>query len=129
MRTETMSNFNKCISDLKLQYVQNEGTTKPVLSINTDAMDALWRAIRKLSDDGAMLVVQTLDEKKALTSSELHKETSLSGPDLNHILFDLKKLNVIIQNQDDKKYHLTNYGKIILEVLWDILGKLSRPNS
>jgi predicted transcriptional regulator len=130
MREDTISNFNKCVSDLRLQYVQDEGTiTKPILSFNADAMDALWRVIRKLSDDGAMLVVHTLNDKKALTSAELHKETNLSGPALNHILFDLKKLNVIIQNRDDKKYHLTNYGEIILQVLWNILGKLSRPNS
>lgn len=125
MRDETKLNNQRCISELKMKYSQGE---KPIVSFNTDATDALWRVIRKLSDDNTMQVVYALDEKKALTSGELHKETNLSGSDLNHILFDLKNLNVIIQNREDKKYHLTSYGEVILRVLWDLLGTLSRLN-
>lgn len=97
------------------------------LLMDTDNKDALWRVIRKLSDDSAMLVVLALDENEEMTSRELHDETKLTGSDINHALTDLKTMKVIMQNKENKKYQLTQYGEIILEVLDDLLDKVSHP--
>jgi transcription initiation factor IIE alpha subunit len=52
--------------------------------MDTDSRDALWRVIRKLSDDSAMLVVLALEENETMTSRELHEETKLPLSNINH---------------------------------------------
>lgn len=96
--------------------------------LDVDATDALWRVIRKFSDDSAMQVVYQLDKEKALTSGELRKATNIPGSDLNRALIDLKRLDVIVKNRDDNKYHLTSYGRTVFHVIWNLENVLSRLN-
>lgn len=118
------------VTELKQQYasshVENQGRLR--LLMDTDSKDALWRVIRKLSDDSAMLVVLALDRNGEMTSQELRDETKLPGSNLNHALVDLKAMKVIMQNRENKKYQLTSYGKIILGALSSLLEKATRPN-
>jgi len=58
------------VAELKQQYVSSykQEKNKPGLFIDTDSKDELWRVIRKLSDDSAMLVVLALDKNREMTS-------------------------------------------------------------
>lgn len=96
--------------------------------LDVEELDALWRVIRKLSDPQSMLVVQVLFDHKALTFGDLLKETGLSVNVLNHALIDMKTQKVILKNNDDKKYHLTNYGELVLNMLWSLTRVLAKEN-
>jgi predicted transcriptional regulator len=116
------------VAELKQQYVSSykQEKNKPGLFIDTDSKDELWRVIRKLSDDSAMLVVLALDKNREMTSRELRDETKLPGSNLNHALTDLKSMKVIWQDKESKKYQLTKYGEIILGALDELLLNISR---
>jgi len=58
-------------------------------------IDHLWRAIRKVSNQDPMVVVSTL-AKGDMTFRELQIATNLTVNNLNHILYDMRQLNLII---------------------------------
>lgn len=118
--------INSVVSDR--EAVEPTLTSNQLKVLDQEELDALWRVVRKLSDTQAMLVVQVLSDYKALAFGELMKETSLSVNDLNHTLTDLKRLKVIIQDKSDKKYHITNYGELILRMLWSLARILAKEN-
>lgn len=64
-----------------------------------------------------MLVVQLLRQEGPMSFGQLQKKTALSPNDLNHILGSLRNIDLIIQNEEDKKYYLTNYCVIVLDAL------------
>lgn len=118
------------VADSKQQYISHReqiGYSTELL-MDTDSRDALWRVIRKLSDDSAMLVVLALEENETMTSRELHEETKLPMSNINHALNDLKMLKVITQNKESKKHQLTDYGKVILKALDSLIIKVSQPD-
>ncbi|MGD9817247.1 MAG: hypothetical protein AB7V04_00960 [Desulfomonilaceae bacterium] len=118
------------VADSKQQYISHRekmGYSTELLK-NTDDTDELWRVIRKLSDDSAMLVVLALEENETMTSRELHEETKLPLSNINHALTDLKNLKVIKQDKESKKHELTKYGKVILKALDSLIIQVSRPD-
>ncbi len=118
------------VADSKQQYISHCAHTRysTELLMDTDSRDALWRVIRKLSDDSAMLVVLALEENETMTSRELHEETKLPLSNINHALTDLKNLKVIKQDKESKKHELTKYGKVILKALDSLIIQVSRPD-
>jgi len=124
-----LDSSDNSVANLKQQYVSShvQISGKPGLLMDTDSKDALWRVIRKLSDDSAMLVVLALDENGKMTSRELHDDTKLPVSNINHALTDLKAMKVIEQDRESKKYKLTKYGKVILGALDNLLTKISQP--
>jgi predicted transcriptional regulator len=96
-------------------------------------MDVLWKAIRKLSGENAIAVVRVLCEG-GKTFREIQTATGLSVNDLNHALYDMKYLDLIITRGDkkgEKTYHLTSYCVVLLnaiERLQDSLGYLDRKD-
>jgi DNA-binding HxlR family transcriptional regulator len=82
-------------------------------------IDSLWRAIRKLSNRDTMIVVQVLADE-SMTFSELQAAAGLNVNRLNHILYDMKQMNLIIpigEMKGQRKYYLTRYCKILLNTL------------
>lgn len=117
------------VADSKQQYISHReqmGHSTELL-MDTDSRDALWRVIRKLSDDSAMLVVLLVEENE-MTSRELHEETKLPMSYINHALNDLKSLKVIKQDKESKKHQLTDYGKAILKALKSLIEKAPQPD-
>lgn len=82
-------------------------------------MDHLWRAIRKLSNRDAMAVVNAL-ANKSMTFGELQAATNLIVNDLNHALYDMKQMDLVItigEKKGQRKYHLTNYCITLLNAV------------
>lgn len=91
----------------------------------------LWKAIRKMSNKNVKCVVKTLRKEKSLVFKDLIAITGLNPNDLNHALYDLKQLNLVIQ-LDDKKYYLTKYCVALLsslKFLKEILNGISREEA
>lgn len=105
---------------IELNVSDDVPTSEEINTLDVDEIDALWRVIRKLSDTHAMLVIQVLYDHKTLTFGELLKETGLMTNPLNHALTDLKRLNLVLESRDNKEYYITNYGYLILRMLWNL---------
>jgi len=99
---------------------------KVVRGIGTEE---IWKAVRKVSNPNVRNVTRVL-YLQGMTFGELRIKTGLSDNDLNHVLYDMKKLGLIVVVGDKKgkaKYHLTQYYVALLDalrVLKDRLGKL-----
>jgi DNA-binding HxlR family transcriptional regulator len=104
---------------------------KVVTGIGTEE---IWKAVRKVANSDARKVTRAL-YLRGLNFGELKAETGLSDNDLNHALYEMKKLGLIVVDGDKKgkaKYHLTQYYVALLEslrVLKDRLGKLDDLHS
>jgi DNA-binding HxlR family transcriptional regulator len=100
------------------------GTIAPYISIQSTGrkdinMDSIWKAFRKLSNRNTVVVVKALlnDGK---TFRELQTETGLIVNDLNHVLYDLKAMNLVVAEGSKKrevKYYLTSYCVILLDAI------------
>ena len=91
-------------------------------------MDSLWKAIRKLSSENSMEVVRALCGG-GKTFGELQLETGLIINDLNHVLYDMKQMGLIIalgERKGERKYHLTSYCVILLDVIERLQNTLQR---
>jgi hypothetical protein len=91
----------------------------------------LWKSIRKMSNSNVKCVLKVLRVRNSLVFKDLMKETGLSSNDLNHALYDLKQLNLVIQ-LDDKRYYLTKYCIALLSALKflkEILNGLSHGDA
>jgi hypothetical protein len=86
-------------------------------------LNSIWRALRKLSDEGAMAVAQVLKEE-ALVRRDIRERTGVPEAKLNHILIEMQHVNLVLYDKDSKKYHLTNYGDVLLGVIWGLMGSL-----
>jgi DNA-binding HxlR family transcriptional regulator len=97
-----------------------------LFSIDVQGADDLWRAIRKLSNENALVVVMSLSQKGPLARGELQELTLLSSNSLNHALYEMQQLDLIIKNKSDKRYYLTAYCKIILGALEATMNEIER---
>jgi len=93
-------------------------------------MDSLWKAIRKLSSENSMTVLRELC-KGGKTFRELQTETGLIVNDLNHILYDMKQMGLIIprgEKKGERTYHITSYCAILLNSIKLLQDKLQHVN-
>ena len=87
-------------------------------------MDSLWRAIRKLSNGNSTNVVKALHEG-GKNFGEFQLETGLMINDLNHTLYDMRQIDLIVSSRErkgERKYYLTSYCVILL----DAIGHLTK---
>jgi len=94
-------------------------------------LEALWKAIRKLSAKNTMVVINSLCNK-GKTFRDIQKDTGLLVNDLNHALYDLKQLNLVIVKGDRKGerfYHLTEYCVILLNAIGSLQGTLKQTDA
>ena len=93
-------------------------------------MDSLWKAIRKLSSENSMTVLTALC-KGGKTFRELQTETGLIVNDLNHILYDMKQMGLIItrgEKKGERTYHITSYCSILLNSIQRLQDNLQHVN-
>ena len=82
-------------------------------------MDILWRTIRKLSNENVMTVIKALCNG-GKTFAEIQMSTGLIVNDLNHALYDMKQINLVImegEKKGERKYHLTGYCIVLLKAI------------
>lgn len=81
------------------------------LSPPTLSDDEIWRAIRRISKDDANLVICAL-LKTSLNFMELRGETGLDDNELNHALYDMMRLDLILRvgnKKGQRRYSLSEY--------------------
>ena len=73
------------------------------------------KALMQLEKSNMRLITQALYRMSGLSFGEIQVKTKLSTNQLNYTLSEMKALDLI--TQVDKKYFLTKYAVILLEVL------------
>jgi len=71
----------------------------------------LWIIIRKLASNKKAidLIVLLADAPNGMSFGDLKKKTGMDTNDINHTLLGLKDIDLIIQDEDSKKYSITEY--------------------
>jgi DNA-binding HxlR family transcriptional regulator len=87
-------------------------------------IDSVCKSFKKVSNSKAAAVVRALrDDNKGKTFRELQTETKLIVNDLNHAIYDMKQLNLIVTEGEKKgevKYRLTSYCVALLDAIDDL---------
>jgi predicted transcriptional regulator len=76
--------------------------------------DTLWHSYRKFANKTIYSIAKLLYERP-LSFSNIKKATELSTNILNHNLIDMRNAHLVILDDIDKKYYLTQYGALLLE--------------
>jgi predicted transcriptional regulator len=88
--------------------------------------DSLWRAVRKLSTENALRLVNTLLERPGCTFGELRNLTKFGTNELNHLLYEMKPLGLIIY--EGKQYYLTLFCVMLVSTLQQLVEKKNETN-
>ncbi|MDD5700657.1 MAG: hypothetical protein PHU23_01290 [Dehalococcoidales bacterium] len=76
----------------------------------------LWIIIRKLASNKKAigLIVLLANAPNGMSFGDLKKKTGMDTNDINHTLLGLREIGLIIQDEDSKKYSITEYCAAIL---------------
>jgi DNA-binding transcriptional regulator GbsR (MarR family) len=75
----------------------------------------LWESLRKFANRDITLIAQLLHSSGPLTLGELRDKTRLPTNKLNHDLTEMRSVDLV--KKIEKKYYLTKYAAVLLNVL------------
>jgi DNA-binding HxlR family transcriptional regulator len=75
----------------------------------------LWNAMRKFANPDIALIAEILHQDGPLNFGELRAKTDLTTSVLNHDLIEMKNVEIVAKL--DKKYHITNYGALLVKAI------------
>jgi DNA-binding HxlR family transcriptional regulator len=83
----------------------------------------LWNALRKFANKDVVAIARALYSKGPMNLGDLRTDTGLSTNVLNHDLIEMR--NVELVKKIGRKYYLTMYGSVLVEVLTEIKERVA----